>query len=108
MFHNHKREYVGLPHTRRKEWLLPIEFTKRETFAYSCEAYSRIVEQGQSTRGHRALFEEYAENPYDIDDLDIEEHLDILREAAAARNGWKRILRRCTAAPLRGRRFTSS
>jgi hypothetical protein len=46
VFHNWKREYAGLSFTRTKEWLLPIEFRKRETFAYSCEVYSRIVEQG--------------------------------------------------------------
>ncbi len=44
VFHNWKREHVGLRSTRTKEWLLPIEFRKRETFAYSCEVYSRIVE----------------------------------------------------------------
>jgi hypothetical protein len=30
------------------------------------------------------------------DRLDVEEYLDILREAVAARNGWKRILARCS------------
>jgi hypothetical protein len=44
VFHNWKRRYAGLPFTRRREWLLPIEFRMRETFAYACEAYSRIVE----------------------------------------------------------------
>ena len=40
VFHNCKRETVGLPATRTREWLLSIEFGKRETFAYTCEAYS--------------------------------------------------------------------
>ncbi len=40
IFHNCKRETVGLPQTRTREWLLDIDFRKRETFAYSCEAYS--------------------------------------------------------------------
>jgi hypothetical protein len=95
VFHNQKREFVGLPYTRNKEWLLPIEYTKRETFAYSCEAYSRIVERSQSPKDRLALFEQYAETPYDIADLDVDEHVDILREAVNARNGWKRILMRC-------------
>ena len=38
IFHNCKRAIVGLRQTRRKEWLLDIEYRKRETFAYSCEA----------------------------------------------------------------------
>ena len=41
-FHNCKRAIVGLRQTRRKEWLLDIEYRKRETFAYSCEAYARL------------------------------------------------------------------
>jgi hypothetical protein len=42
IFHNCKRAIVGLRQTRRKEWLLDIEYRKRETFAYSCEAYARL------------------------------------------------------------------
>ena len=33
IFHNCKRRNAGLPETRRKEWLLDIEFRKRETLA---------------------------------------------------------------------------
>jgi hypothetical protein len=50
-----------------------------------------------------ALLEEYREDPIVADDrVDTEEHLDILNEAVAARNGWKRVLSRC-APPKRGR-----
>lgn len=98
VFHNYKREFVGLPQTRSKEWLLMIDFGKRELFAYCCETYSRIVEQGISSKDRIALFEEYARDPYKIEGLDVEEHVDILREAVAAKNGWKRILARCAPA----------
>ena len=47
IFHNCKRTIVGLRQTRRKEWLLDIEYRKRETFAYSCEAYARLIERGK-------------------------------------------------------------
>lgn len=43
-FHNCKRRTIGLPSTRRREWILDIDFAKRETFAYPCEAYSRILD----------------------------------------------------------------
>ncbi len=49
IFHNCKRRTIGLRETLGKEWLLDIEFRKRETFAYSCEAYARIV----APRRHR-------------------------------------------------------
>jgi hypothetical protein len=38
---------MGLPYTRRREWPLELAFAKRETFAYACEAYSRILELGR-------------------------------------------------------------
>lgn len=103
IFHNTKRQRVGLHHTRHREWMLEIEFHKRENFAYTCEVYSRILEQGRTPSRRRALFEEYRQDPIVADDrVDTEEHLDILAEAVAARNGWRRILRRC-APPKRGR-----
>jgi len=37
---------VGLPETNQREWLLDIDFRKRET--YACEAYSRILEAGST------------------------------------------------------------
>jgi hypothetical protein len=102
IFHNCKRRTIGLPETRRREWLLAIEFRKRETFAYACEAYSRILELGATQAARRQLLEEHAAGPTPSDDrVDWQEYVDILREAATARNGWKRILRRCS--PQRSR-----
>ncbi len=39
---------MGPPETHQREWLLDIDFRKRETFAYACEAYSRILEAGST------------------------------------------------------------
>ena len=36
IFHNGKRETIGLPEIRGREWLLEIDYAKRETFAYAC------------------------------------------------------------------------
>jgi hypothetical protein len=35
IFHNCKRRAAGLPETRMRDWLLDIDFRKRETFAYA-------------------------------------------------------------------------
>ena len=103
IFHNTKREHIGLPHTHYREWMLKIDFCKRETFAYTCEVYSRILAQSRKPAQRRKLLQEYAEVPIPAeDDVDLEEHLDILAEAVKARNGWKRILSRC--APPKRRR----
>lgn len=100
IFHNCKRKTIGLPETRSREWLLDIDFAKRETFAYACEAYSRLLTLGRSRAERTRLLGELAQTPPLADDrVDVDEYLDILREAVGSRNGWKRILQRC--APLK-------
>jgi len=98
IFHNCKRETIGLPFTRSKEWLLEISFAKRETFAYACEAYGRILERAEGKEHRRALLVQYARGRPPTDERFVpSEMLDILAEAIQARNGWKRILARCSA-----------
>src|SRR5262249_28068040 len=96
IFHNCKRATVGIRTTRRKEWLLDIDYRKRETFAYSCEAYARIIECGKNTFERRALAEQYAGAARISDErVNTVEVADIVQAAADTRNGWKVILRRC-------------
>lgn len=97
IFHNWKRKRVGLPHTRYREWLLDIDFSRREQFAYACEAYSRILEQAKSPADRRRLHAEYAEHwlPTAEERIDREALIVTLAEAVGARNGWKRILKQC-------------
>ncbi len=104
IFHNCKRRLLGLRETRQREWLLEIDFSKRETFAYACETYSRIHEVGGGLQARQSLLAEYGQGPMPADDrVEVDEYLDILREAVVARNGWKRILDRCSP-PRRARR----
>jgi hypothetical protein len=97
VFHNCKRRTIGLPFTRQKEWLLDISFAKREVFAYACEAFSRILERAHS-RAERLELAEVYEATYHVPDQHVEtaEVARILREATAARNGWKVILALCS------------
>ncbi len=96
IFHNCKRAIVGLRQTRRKEWLLDIEYRKRETFAYSCEAYARLIERGKKPVERRALAEQYARTARISDErVDAAEVAGSIQAAAEARNGWKLILERC-------------
>lgn len=98
IFHNCKRETLRLPHSRSKEWLLDLAFAKRETFAYACEAYSRIMEQTRGKTDRLALLTQYARDSKPSDDrVNQAELFDILADAVEARNGWKRILARCSA-----------
>jgi hypothetical protein len=96
IFHNCKRASVGLRETRTKEWLLDIEYRKRETFAYSCEAYARVLERAKSPSERRALAADYGSTVRISEErVDPAEVAGIVAEAAAARNGWKAILARC-------------
>ncbi len=97
IFHNCKRVTIGLPETKRKEWLLEIEFSKRETFAYTCEAYSRILELADGAKERLRMLAEHGQGPMPSDErVNVDEYMDILREAVTVRNGWKRILKRCS------------
>jgi len=99
VFHNWKRERAGLPYTRNREWLLGIDYHKRELFAYACEAYSRILEQAKHPADRRRLHADYCERWLpDADRFDQGELVDVTAEAVSARNGWKRILHRCSPA----------
>jgi hypothetical protein len=96
IFHNCKRATIGLRETRTKMWLLEIDYRKRETFAYSCEAYARVLERGKNPRQRRALAEEYSRTVRISEErVDTAEVTSVVRAAATARNGWKIILARC-------------
>jgi hypothetical protein len=98
VFHNCKRRTAGFQETRRCEWLLPIGFKRRETFAYACEAYGRILERAKKSGDRAVLFEQLKRlAPPPDARVDPMEYLDILAEALGRRNGWKAILERCSA-----------
>ena len=98
IFHNVKRRTIGLRENRRCEWLLPIKFQKRETFAYSCEVYSRMVEIcPRQVDRCRLLPELQTSFSLSDDRVSVDEIVEILTEAVQRRNGWKIILERCSS-----------
>jgi len=98
IFHNCKRHTIGLAETRTREWLLDIRYQKRETFAYACEAYARILERAPRLRDRSALAKEFATKVrVSAAGVDAGELGDSLAAACMARNGWKVILGRCSS-----------
>ena len=96
VFHNTRRCTIGLAETRSKESLLNIDFRKRETFAYACEAYSRILSLASTPKLRREALQVHANGPLPGDSrMDQEEYLEILSAAVGPGNGWKRILKAC-------------
>lgn len=103
VFHNCKRATIGLPKLRSREWLLEIDFSKRELFAYACEAYSCIVDLGDSPAARRRLLTDIKGERLPPDDrVDVKDYIHALRDAVDTRNGWKLILATC-APPSRRR-----
>jgi hypothetical protein len=82
IFHKCRRGTIGLPEIAGRERLLDIEYGKRETFAYACEAYSRIRGLGLSVAARRGLFLELENEPAPPDDRVIaREYLDVVGDA---------------------------
>jgi hypothetical protein len=106
VFHNCKRRTLGLPERPRHEWLLDIEFSKRELFAYACEVYSRILNLRTTTAARKRLLEEMEDEIRVIPGgrIDVETYVYVIRDAVGARNGWKHILRNCAPSPQRRHR----
>jgi hypothetical protein len=66
-------------------------------FAYACEAYGCIAAQGRSVADRGRLIAQITDDWMPPDDsVDRTEYLATLHEAVDARNGWKRILKRCS------------
>lgn len=76
--------------------LLDIAFHQRETFAYACEAYSRILEMWRDGEPRQAALERHKVSELPPDErVDHGKYLEILAEAVRARNGWRCITKRC-------------
>jgi hypothetical protein len=87
VFHNCKRATVGLAETRRREWLLDIDYGMRETFAYACEAYSRILTLGDRLVRRRASLGMHAQRPQPgHPSVHAEEYLDQWKESCPTRH----------------------
>jgi hypothetical protein len=105
VFHNCKRLSVGLPENRTKEFLLNIEYCQRETFAYACEVYSRILEIAANRKERIKLAEEVEDEFVPPDDrVDLDKFYAALAAASAAKNGWSKILQFCAPAKRQARK----
>lgn len=96
VLHNCRRTTLGLPERHHCPTALDIAFHQRETFAYACEAYSRILAMAQGRDSRQAALERHKASALPPDErVDHEKYLAILDEAVCARNGWQCITNRC-------------
>ena len=94
LLHYLKPSHHGLPVRRGQERSVDTEFRHRELFAYSCEAYSRVVLYGE--RKSRVTFaEKMQQGAFLFPSGEIEEVAALVLDAARARNGW-RVIREAT------------
>lgn len=95
IFHNCLRRDMGLPETRGRKYPLAIHYSKRETFAYACEAYARIIERASSAAERQALARDFAGFGEGDSRVDPSEVAAIVRDACARRYGWAHIRDAC-------------
>jgi hypothetical protein len=94
MLHYLKPSHYGLQVRRGHERFVDTEFRHRELFAYSCEAYSRVVLHGER-KSRIALADKMQQEAFSFPRGQIEEVAALVLEAARARNGW-RVIREAT------------
>ena len=94
MLHYLKPSHYGLHVRRGQERFVDTEFCHRELFAYSCEAYSRVVLHGER-KSRVAFADKMQQEAFSFPRGQIEEVAALVLEAARARNGW-RVIREAT------------
>jgi hypothetical protein len=105
MLHYLKPSHYGLGVRRGQERFVDIEFCHRELFAYACEAYSRVVLQGE--RKLRIAFaEKMLDAAFSFPRGQIEAIAALVLRAARVRNGW-RVIREATVIHRTRRRAKS-
>lgn len=91
MLHYLKPAHFGLTTRRGQERFLDVTFRHRELFAYSCEAYSRVVATG-AVRGERVAFAETMRAAaVSFPEDELTGVAELVLAAAKARNGWRVI-----------------
>lgn len=94
LLHYLKPENYGLTVKRGQERFLDVRFIDRELFAYTCEAYTRLLEKGRgpALRSAEKIWEICGHYP--PEKYLVKEIAALLLKAAKARNGWKVIKER--------------
>jgi hypothetical protein len=94
LLHYLKPEHYGLHARRGQERFVDVEFRHRELFAFACEAYSRVVLQGE--RKSRISFAARMREDAFTFSLDyLDDVAALVLTAAGARSGW-RVIREAT------------
>jgi hypothetical protein len=94
LLHYLKPEHYGLHVRRGQERLVDVEFRHRELFAYACEAYARVILQGDC-KSRVAFADKMPEEAFSFPKDYRMEVADLVLAAARARNGW-RVIREAT------------
>jgi hypothetical protein len=103
LLHYLKPEHYGLHVRRGQERFVDVEFRHRELFAFACEAYSRVILQGD--RSSRIAFaDRMREEAFSFPQDCLNEVVELVAAAAHARNGW-RVIREATVILQNQKRF---
>jgi hypothetical protein len=102
LLHYLKPEHYGLHVRRGQERFVDVEFRHRELFAYACEAYSRVVLQGER-RKRISFADKMRADAFSFARDEFESVVELVIAGAAARNGWRVIRKATVISPIRRR-----
>lgn len=105
LLHYLKPEHYGLHVRRGQERFVDVEFRHRELFAYACEAYSRVVLQGER-RKRISFADKMRADAFSFARDEFESVVELVIAGAAARNGWRVIRKATVISPIRRRPLT--
>ena len=91
MLHYLKPAHFGLTTRRGQERFLDVTFRHRELFAYSCEAFSRVLAAHTARRERIALTETIREAAVSFPENELAGVAELVLAAARSRNGWRVI-----------------
>ena len=106
MLHYLKPAHFDLAVRRGQERFVDVEFRDRELFAYSCEAYSRVVVRG-GRKDRMAFAAAMCEGASSFPRAEVEASAPLVMQAAQSRNGW-RVIREAVAIRRPGRSHTTA
>jgi hypothetical protein len=106
LLHYLKPAQFNLRIRRGQERFVDVGFRHRELFAYTCEAYSRVILQ-HDRRAGIAFAEKMREDAFSFPAEQLDAVATLLLSAARARNGW-RVIRELTGSHRSGRNTKES
>jgi serine/threonine protein kinase HipA of HipAB toxin-antitoxin module len=106
LLHYLKPEHYGLRVRRGKERFVDVELRRRERFACACEAYSRVVLQGERRQRISSFAGKMRADAFSVARDEFESVVELVIAGVTARNGLLVIRKATGTSPIRRQPLT--